>query len=63
MSKQDQAISIAIRKLIHSEKIKTQQELSEKLRDKGYKINQSKVSRLLKKLNIIKHTSLRVCHK
>ena len=54
MSKQDQAISLAIRKLIHSEKIKTQQELSEKLISQGHKVNQSKISRLLKKLNIIK---------
>lgn len=54
MSKQDQAISIAIRKLIHSEKIKTQQDLSDRLHQKGYSVNQSKISRLLKKLNIIK---------
>lgn len=53
-SKQDQAISLAIRKLIHSQKIKTQQQLSAELKELGHDINQSKVSRLLNKLNIVK---------
>lgn len=53
-NKQDQAISIAIRKLIHNEKIKTQQQLSARLKKLGHKVNQSKVSRLLNKLNIVK---------
>ncbi len=53
-TKQDQTISIAIRKLIHSEKIKTQQQLSEALKNNGHTVNQSKVSRLLNKLNIVK---------
>lgn len=53
-NKQEQAISIAIRKLIHTEKIKTQNQLSDALKAKGFAINQSKISRLLSKLNIVK---------
>ncbi len=54
MSKQDQAITIAIRKLIHNSDIKTQHQLSAELKALGHKVNQSKVSRLLRKLNIVK---------
>lgn len=54
MSKQDQSISIAIRKLIHNKKIKTQQQLSRELVKMGHTVNQSKISRLLSKLNIVK---------
>lgn len=54
MSKQDQAIAIAIRKLIHTSDIKTQHQLSAELKALGHKVNQSKVSRLLRKLNIVK---------
>lgn len=43
-----------IRKIIKQEPIETQEELAEKLRDRGYKVTQATISRDIKELRLIK---------
>ncbi len=54
MNQQDSELMEKIRQLIAHEEICTQQELVHHLANCGYRINQSKVSRLLVKLNVTK---------
>lgn len=45
---------LLIREIIKQEPIETQEELAEKLRDKGYKVTQATISRDIKELRLIK---------
>ena len=47
----------AIRKILATEKISSQEDLSIKLKRSGFKVTQSTLSRDLKELNVVKHNS------
>ncbi|MDR3079021.1 MAG: hypothetical protein LBU15_03205 [Rickettsiales bacterium] len=47
-------LEFVIKNLVHSNKIKTQYELTEVLSKKGFTTTQSNISRILKKLNAVK---------
>lgn len=49
-------IEEALRNLLHSEVVGTQEEIKQALKELGYQINQTKISRLLRKLGAIKTT-------
>ena len=51
--KKDPAVA-ALKSLIHEKHLHTQQELCQTMQELGFNINQSKVSRLLRRMNVVK---------